>query len=341
MSRRYLALSLPSLPVDRLRRQHPGWAGRPVAVWASIGNRRCLFATDAPGLHPGRALADAQAIRPDAVFAEADAEADAALLERLALWALRFTPLAAVDGADSLLLDTTGVENLFGGEESLLATVLESFRVGGYRAQGAIAGTPGCAAALARSAPRPLVLPSGDEPAALIPLPLTALRLPPEMVQGRPGWGCSGSATCCASHAGRWRAALAAPCWTPSTTPWAQGRAPSSRCGHRRSLWPAAICSNPLSPARPSIGCWKRCWRRCAGRWSRPVRAPAAWCCGGSGSTGWCRKWRSAPVPPHTLPGIWPGCSPKCWASWNRIWASSAWCWRPPRRSRSAAPRLC
>ncbi|MFC7611211.1 Y-family DNA polymerase [Teichococcus aestuarii] len=184
MSRRYLALSLPSLPVDRLRRQHPGWAGRPVAVWASIGNRRCLFATDAPGLHPGRALADAQAIRPDAVFAEADAEADAALLERLALWALRFTPLAAVDGADSLLLDTTGVENLFGGEESLLATVLESFRVGGYRAQGAIAGTPGCAAALARSAPRPLVLPSGDEPAALIPLPLTALRLPPEMVQG-------------------------------------------------------------------------------------------------------------------------------------------------------------
>ncbi|KAA2211168.1 Y-family DNA polymerase, partial [Teichococcus oryzae] len=184
MTRRYLALSLPSLPVDRLRRQNPDWAAQPVAVWATIGNRRCLTATDAPGLHPGQALADAQAIRPDAVFAEADPAADAALLDRLALWALRFTPLAAVDGEDGLLLDTTGVEALFGGEQALLVTVLESFRTGGYRAQGAIAGTPGCAAALARSAPRPLVLPPGDEPAALLPLPLAALRLPPDIIQG-------------------------------------------------------------------------------------------------------------------------------------------------------------
>jgi protein ImuB len=177
-------LCLPWLPLDRLRRQNPDWAERPVAVWGTVGNRRCLTATDAPGLHPGQALADAQAIRPDAVFAEADVEADAALLERLALWALRFTPLAALDGADGLLLDTTGVEDLFGGEVALLATVLESFRAGGYRAQGAIAGTPGCAAALARSVPRPLVLPPGDEQAALLPLPLTALRLPPGIIQG-------------------------------------------------------------------------------------------------------------------------------------------------------------
>jgi len=184
MTRRYLALSLPGLPVDRLRRQHPGWIGRPVAIWGTLGNRRCLTATDAPALHPGQALADAQAIQPDAVFAEADPEAAAALLERLALWTLRFTPLAAVDGADGLLLDTTGVEGLFGGEQALLAAVLESFRAGGYRAQGVIAGTPGCAAALARSSSQPRVLPPGDERAALLPLPLAALRLPPETVQG-------------------------------------------------------------------------------------------------------------------------------------------------------------
>ncbi|WP_419900286.1 hypothetical protein [Roseomonas sp. USHLN139] len=114
VSRRYLALCLPYLPLDRLRRQHPDWDDRPLAVWAAVGNRRCLTATDAPCLSPGQALADAQAILPDLILADADPDGDAAILERLALWALRFTPLSAVDGEDGLMLDTTGVEALFG-----------------------------------------------------------------------------------------------------------------------------------------------------------------------------------------------------------------------------------
>ncbi|MFC3127238.1 Y-family DNA polymerase [Pseudoroseomonas globiformis] len=183
MSRRYLALVLPLLPLDRLRRQQPELAGRPLAVWGMIGNRRLLTATDAPGLFVGQALADAQAILPELVLVEADPAADAALLERLALWTLRFTPLAAVDGQDGLLLDTTGVDGLFGGEDALLASVLEGFRSGGYRVLGAVAGTPGCAAALARCSPRPLVLPPDNEAAALAPLPLSALRLPADTIQ--------------------------------------------------------------------------------------------------------------------------------------------------------------
>lgn len=184
MSRRYLALCLPYLPLDRLRRQHPEWDERPLAVWAAVGNRRCLTATDAPGLFPGQALADAQAILPDLILADSDPDGDAAVLERLALWALRFTPLSAVDGEDGLMLDTTGVEALFGGEPALLAAVLESFASGGYRALAAIAGTPGCAAALARSGTAPQVLLPGKELDSLSCLPLQALRLPQDIVNG-------------------------------------------------------------------------------------------------------------------------------------------------------------
>ncbi|MCI0754864.1 Y-family DNA polymerase [Teichococcus vastitatis] len=178
MSRRCLALVLPELALDRLRRQHPELQGRPFAVWSSSGPRRLLSAAAAPGLWPGQALADAQAIHPDLPLFEAAPAADAALLERLALWALRFTPLATVDGTDGLLLDITGVAGLSGGEAALLEAVLGSFRAGGYRAVGAIADAPGSAAALARCPAAPRILPPGTGAEALAALPLPALRLP-------------------------------------------------------------------------------------------------------------------------------------------------------------------
>jgi protein ImuB len=74
----------------------------PVATWDTHGNCRLLTGVDAPNstLHLGQALADAQAMRPDLVLRPADPEADAAFLERLALWASRFTPLAAADAPE-------------------------------------------------------------------------------------------------------------------------------------------------------------------------------------------------------------------------------------------------
>lgn len=184
MSRRYLALALPELALDRLRRRHPALAGQPFAVWASRGPRRWLTAAAAPGLQPGQAVADAQAIHPSLRLFEASPAADAALLARLALWAMRFTPLAAVDGADGLMLDVTGVAGLFGGEAALLAAVERSFAAGGYRVRGAIAGAPGAAAALARAAGAPCLLPGETGPEVLAALPLAALRLDPATLQG-------------------------------------------------------------------------------------------------------------------------------------------------------------
>lgn len=183
MVRRILALWLPQLPTDRLRRREPALRDAPLATWTVAGNRRLLTAADGPALFAGQALADAQAICPGLVLRPADAAADAELLERLALWSLRWTPLAAVDGTDGLVLDVTGGTDLFGGEAALLRQVRESLQQTGFAVRAALAGFAESAAALARSTDG-LIVPPGQDLAAVRSLPLACLRLPPEVVSG-------------------------------------------------------------------------------------------------------------------------------------------------------------
>lgn len=184
--RRTLALLLPRLPVERLRR--PG----PVAVWAQRGSRRLVVAVsaeaEAAGLRAGQALADAQAILPGVLLVPEDSAGDAAALERLALWALRFTPLVGIEGGDSLLLDITGVDHLFGGEAALRAEVLGRLARLGLTARGAVAGMAGTALALVRAGHEELVA-QGEEVAAVAPLSLAALRLEPALVGALQGLG--------------------------------------------------------------------------------------------------------------------------------------------------------
>ena len=178
--RRYLALHLPSLATDRLRWVEPDLQGRPLAAWAAVGNRRVLTAVDAPGtaLRAGQALADAQAMHPELVLRPAEPDADLALLRRLALWGLRFTPLPAADPPDGLLLDVTGCTGLFGGEAPLLARVVAGLARRGIAARAVVAGVADLAAALARAGQHATILPPGQERAAADALPLSVLRLP-------------------------------------------------------------------------------------------------------------------------------------------------------------------
>lgn len=184
-SRRFLALHLPGIATDRIRRAEPGLPrGRPLATWTQVGNRRVLAAVDgaaaAAGLRPGQALADARAIAPALLLRPAAPEADAAALEALALWGRRYTPLAAADPPDGLLLDVTGCAHLFGGEAALLRDALARLRRAGIaEPRGAVAGAAATAAALARARGDSPVAVSGIEAAVAAPLPLgPALRLP-------------------------------------------------------------------------------------------------------------------------------------------------------------------
>ena len=135
-------------------------------------------AARASGIHPGQKLTDARAICPELVIEPSDPAGDAAWLERIARWSQRWSPWSAVDGADGLLLDSTGAAHLFGGETALLAEMQRSFTAMGLTARTAMAPTIGGAWALARHAANNRIVVTPDTlDAALAPLPVAALRI--------------------------------------------------------------------------------------------------------------------------------------------------------------------
>ncbi|RWM22349.1 MAG: DNA polymerase Y family protein [Mesorhizobium sp.] len=131
-------------------------------------------------LKRGMGIADARAMHPSIDIVEADPEADRRLLESLADWCDRYTPLVAIDATDGLFLDVTGCTHLFGGERSMLDDILSRFFHQGFDVRAGLAATPGAAWAAARFA-SDCIVPGGEEEALLAPLPLAALRIEPEI----------------------------------------------------------------------------------------------------------------------------------------------------------------
>ena len=134
-------------------------------------------------LHIGDRLADARAKAGTYVqVRDADPDADAAALRRLALWGLRYTPLSSPwpeeIGGDGFFLDVTGASHLFGGEAALLKDLALRLSQFGLAARCALAETPGAAWALSRFHRKlPIILAPGEEKQALSPLPIEALRI--------------------------------------------------------------------------------------------------------------------------------------------------------------------
>ena len=110
----------------------------------------------------------------------ADPAAEAETLSDIAAWCRRFTPLAAPDAPDGIVMDVSGVAHLFGGETGLMAEIETRLAAQGFRAQTALACTPEAAWALARFGTCRHVaadLPAADLARLVAPLPLEALRL--------------------------------------------------------------------------------------------------------------------------------------------------------------------
>ena len=105
-----------------------------------------------------------------------DAEADAVLLDTIAEWCLRYTPLVACDAPDGLLLDIGGCTHLYGGEHALIADLAERLERAGFAYRLAVAGSIGAAHAAAHYG-EPASYDTGAERDLLSPLPLAALRL--------------------------------------------------------------------------------------------------------------------------------------------------------------------
>ncbi|WP_235897675.1 DNA polymerase Y family protein [Neoaquamicrobium microcysteis] len=185
-----MALWFPYLPTERILRGRLGRSWRagwreprpPLVVSRHENNAQRIAAVEEDaaglGLRRGMGLADARAMHPEIEVVEADDAADRQLLESLADWCDRYTPLVALDGADGLFLDIAGCAHLFGGEQAMLEDALKRLSQQGFRARAGLASTPGMAWAAARFLD-PVPVAPGEERATLMPLPLAALRLEP------------------------------------------------------------------------------------------------------------------------------------------------------------------
>jgi protein ImuB len=215
--KRILCIWLPHWPLQRLLVARPELSARPLVLYQHDARRGqqvafCNQAASQRGIRAGMRLTDAQALMPPTMSPAAaasnveptspgqrpllqvllhDPQADRHALSQLAGWCEQFSPLVGIEedpGPQSLLLDVTGLADLFGGEQQLAGQLVGQLDRRGYRADVVIADTVGAAWAISHfgfpdgSAPplsgRLRIIASAHTQAALDPLPLPALRLP-------------------------------------------------------------------------------------------------------------------------------------------------------------------
>jgi len=153
------------------------------------------------GLDEGLPLANARAVCPDVQVFDADEAADAKLLNAIADWCDRFTPLVALDPPHGLFLDISGCAHLFGGEANMLRTVCEALGRQGFMVNAAIASTPVCARTMTRAA-RSCIVHDGEEARAVGALPVFALGADDAITRGlrRAGFKTIGDVAARAPH---------------------------------------------------------------------------------------------------------------------------------------------
>lgn len=187
MPKRYLSIWFPHFSAGRLARLRPELRGKPFILYTPEHGRMVVKGVSPvlarEGIVPGMVVADVRAIFPSVTVFPDDPAAERKLLENMALWCIRYTPVAAIDPPDGLMLDISGCTHLWGGELAYLQSLAERFGKSGYEVRAAIADTIGAARAMARFGKGSLIAGPGRQEQALLPLPPAALRLDAPVLQ--------------------------------------------------------------------------------------------------------------------------------------------------------------
>jgi protein ImuB len=186
MSKRMVAIYFPHLVTDWVLRRQPELKDIPFVVVMTERGRRMVKAVNAiaqeKGIFIDMVLADAKAIAPELQVLDYNPDQPSKLLNAIAEWTIRYTPLVAVDSLDGLLLDASGCTHLWGGEIAYLKEIQQRFRAFGYTTRMAMADTVGAAWAACRFGKELTIIPSGEQAFYLPLLPPAALRLEHEVV---------------------------------------------------------------------------------------------------------------------------------------------------------------
>jgi protein ImuB len=196
--KRIASIWLPRLPVERWAKSADSPPDAPVVLTVEGTHGPVIHAVTKAaaerGARAGARLTDARALDPALIAIPADPGGDSALVQRLAKWTGRWSPLVEVDGPDGLRLDVTGVAHLFGGEAALADDVRARFARFGLTARVAIAPTAAAAWALAhfaeplsplREREGPAAKPwEAEGPSGAIPSPRSAAAESPSPARG-------------------------------------------------------------------------------------------------------------------------------------------------------------
>ena len=134
------------------------------------------------GIQPAMTLSDALALAPTLKVANYHSAKIKLALAKLANWATCFTPWVAINGVDGLWLDITGCSDIFGSEKALLDRLYQKLTQFKITSRIAAADTPGAAWAISHFT-KTTQIPPKDNKTWLNPLPISALRLDPQIVK--------------------------------------------------------------------------------------------------------------------------------------------------------------
>jgi protein ImuB len=187
MPRRYVAIWFCHLTTDWMSRRHPELKGKPFVLAAPERQRMVVMAASSEaqekGVNVGMVVADCRAILPTLEVIDYEHGLPERLLNGLAEWCLRYTPVVAIDLPNGLLLDVSGCPHLWGGEKPYLIDLKTKLSAFSYDVRMAMADTVGTAWAVSRYGRVTPLVPQGKNLDALLPLPPAALRLEKDIVE--------------------------------------------------------------------------------------------------------------------------------------------------------------
>jgi len=187
----YAAIYVPDFPIAALTRMEPSLQGKAVAVLEGVPpvvrvaamNEAAARVGIAPGMTKLQASAYAVDLRLRSPAQETAAHA--ALLD----CAQAFSPRVEDTAADTVVLDITGLERLFGPPIKLAQDLARCASELGLEANVAVAANPDAAIHAARGFAGITVIAPGKEAERLGPLPVNVLQVAPEILETFDRWG--------------------------------------------------------------------------------------------------------------------------------------------------------
>ncbi len=187
MPKRFVAIWFRHLTADWFKRKQPELKDVPFILASPERGRMVVKSVSQyayeKGIYPGMVVADCRAIYPTLKIIDDIPGKAEQLLTAIAEWCLRFTPVAAIDLPDSIILEVSGCAHLWGGEQPYMKDIVTRLEAFGYDVRISIADTIGAAWAMAHYGNKTSIVKPGQQSGAILQLTPAALRIDTAIVE--------------------------------------------------------------------------------------------------------------------------------------------------------------